>query len=266
MQTSPTLLIVGGAEDQVGPMTILREFWSRAGGPAAVIGIVPVASKEPDLAITRYQPVWNRLGGARIVPLVPTTHRDAQSPHWGSLMNSCTAVFVTGGDQLRAADMVVGTRFHAALHDFSARGGLVAGTSAGAAILSRHMIYGGRSGEPVSDRAVEHREGLGLWPRAVIDQHFSSRARWPRLLAAIRAYPDYVGVGVDEDTAVLLDLPTETSTVIGSGTVTLVTSGSVRPDARLTLELDILRPGDSYAFPCSALLPQLLKGHSPHTA
>lgn len=253
MEGPSSLFIIGGAEDHVGAMTVLRELLAMAGGPKAVIGVVPVSSALPKRTLARYQLLWTGLG-ARTVPLVPKNRRDAEGSRWASLIASCTAVFFTGGDQVRAAKLVVGTRFHRDLHDFLTHGGIIAGTSAGAALMSRHMIFGG-----VSD----HREGLGLWPGAVVDQHFSERARYPRLLASIQRHPECIGIGIDEDTAVRVDLVSRVFSVVGSGTVTVITpcarvgSGDVSEG----VTLDLLRHGDVYRSGHLAQLRSPSQGH-----
>ena len=132
-------------------------------------------------------------------------------------MRDSTGVFFSGGDQSRILALV-GSRANDILREQLGRGLVVAGTSAGATAMGRTMILGGE-GPEVSAATVRTGPGLGLLPRLLIDMHFAERGRLPRLLSAVALDPDHLGVGIDENTAILVD--GDTFEVLGTGVATV---------------------------------------------
>src|SRR5439155_17606749 len=153
------------------------------------------------------------------VPIV--SRRDAQSAlHAGRILES-TAIFLTGGDQQRLVNVLHQTRSFEAIRTRLVGGGIVAGTSAGASAFSQTMIVGGHTGLRLRKDAVKLGTGLGIITRLIIDQHFSQRDRLGRLLTAVAQQPERLGVGIDEDTAIVYYGNGEIE-VIGTGQVFVV--------------------------------------------
>jgi cyanophycinase len=199
---------------------ILDRFVALSGGPAARIVIIPTASNEPDMGVY-YERVFARHGvhSAKALNLVRRTDCDDQD--WLSWMRDATGVFLTGGNQLKLSSILGGTPMAKLLRVRNAEGVHVAGTSAGAAYLSEHMIAWGDEGATPRVGMVSLCAGLGLTNRIIVDQHFRQRDRLGRLLTALAYNPFCVGFGVDEDTAAFIG-PDDTAEVLGTGAVTII--------------------------------------------
>jgi cyanophycinase len=214
------LLIIGGAEDRCGPAGLLERFVQLSGGSDARIALVTTATGTPDLVHADYAAVFRTLGAERTIALRLHGRSDADSDDAAKVLQDATGVFISGGDQSRLRTLV-GSQVNDILRDRldSGDGLVVAGTSAGATALGRTMILGGE-GPDVSGSAVRTGPGLGLLPKMLIDMHFGERGRLPRLLSAVALDPDHLGVGIDENTAVLVT--GGTFEVLGSGVATVV--------------------------------------------
>lgn len=211
---------VGGAEKKTADMPILERFVQVAGGGDARVVVIPTASELEDTG-ARYVDLFDELYVETAVSLPITTREEAQDEGYVAELEGATAVFLTGGNQLRLSTILGGTPVAKAIRRLNAGGVHVGGTSAGAAILPEHMIAGGRSGHTPRVDGVVMAPGLGLTNRLLIDQHFRQRDRLGRLLAAVSFNPFAVGIGLDEDTAVFLG-PEGVFEVVGSGAVTVV--------------------------------------------
>lgn len=201
-------------------MPILRRFVKTAGGGDARIVVIPTASELEDTG-DRYVSIFEELYVEMAVSLPITTREEAQDEGHVAELENATAIFLTGGNQLRLSTILGGTPVAKAIRRLNADGVHVGGTSAGAAILPEHMIAGGRSGHTPRVDGVVLAPGLGLTNRLLIDQHFRQRDRLGRLLTAVSFNPFAVGIGLDEDTGVFLG-PDDTFEVVGSGAVTVV--------------------------------------------
>jgi cyanophycinase len=217
---------VGGNEEKTGDAGILRRFVEVAGGAEdARIAVIPTASSLADTG-SRYEKLFLRLG-ARKVDVLPFSERgDAGREDWLRVLGLATGIFLTGGNQLRISTILGGTPVAKAIRRRNARGVAVGGTSAGAAILSEHMIAFGEEGSTPRAGAATLAPGFGLTNRVIIDQHFRQRDRLGRLLAALAYNPFAVGVGLDEDTAAFID-PGDTLHVVGAGAITIADAGSL---------------------------------------
>ncbi|AGZ44451.1 cyanophycinase [Actinoplanes friuliensis] len=219
------LLVIGGAE-RYGPggTEILRRFVDLAGGRDAELVVVATASAEPAVLEAEYAALFTRLGAGRVRALRLETRAQANDPAVIDALETATGVFFTGGDQLRITTILGGTRTDSALQTLVHAGAIVlGGTSAGAAMMSGTMILGGD--EPgVSRAAVRTGPGLEFLPGVLIDMHFAERGRLNRLLSAVALYPHELGLGIDEDTAILAD--GDTFEVLGTGAVTVVDAGA----------------------------------------
>ncbi|MFN8500169.1 MAG: cyanophycinase [Anaerolineae bacterium] len=220
------LMAIGGAEDKVGPRRVLRHFLRLAGDGAARIVVLPVASSFTAEVGERYLALFNELGAARVAVIDVATREEALDPGLTRALDDATGVFLSGGNQVKITTLLGGTPLATAIRHCHARGAVVGGTSAGASVLSQHMIAFGRSGGAPEQRMVSLSPGLGLTNRLVIDQHFRQRDRLGRLMSAVAFNPFLIGVGVDEDTAIVLDHHNMLE-VVGGHSVTIVDGGEI---------------------------------------
>jgi cyanophycinase len=213
------LLIIGGAEDRCHGALLLERFVELCGGSVARIVLVTTATGQPDQVHADYERVFRRLGADQTVQLRLHGRADADSDEAAKVLEDATGVFISGGDQSRLRTLV-GSRSNDILRDrlHGAQGLVIAGTSAGATAMGRTMILGGE-GPDVSAAAVRTGPGLGLIPKVLIDMHFGERGRLPRLLSAVALDPDYLGVGIDENTGILVE--GNSFEVLGRGVVTV---------------------------------------------
>jgi len=211
------LLIIGGAECRGSGL--LERFIELCGGEAARIVLVTTATGVPEEVHAGYDRVFRRLGADRTRELRLRGRSDADGDDAAKLLEDATGVFFSGGDQSRLRTLV-GSRTNDILRGrLNAGEGLViAGTSAGATAMGRTMILGGE-GPGVSAAAVRTGPGLGLIPKALIDMHFSERGRLPRLLSAVALDPDHLGVGIGENTGILVE--GSRFEVLGTGVATV---------------------------------------------
>jgi cyanophycinase len=215
------LLIIGGAEDKVGRATVLRRFVRLAGGRNARIVVIPSASSFPDEAVQTYNKAFGRLGAPEVVVVNPRSRPAAGGTTLVKAMDHATGVFMTGGNQLKLSQLFVGTPLADAIGRAHERGAVVAGTSAGASIMSQFMISLGPDGVTPRQRTSQLTSGLGLLPGVIIDQHFDERARYGRLMSLVASSPNLLGMGIDEDTAAEVRDGRRLS-VVGSGAVFVV--------------------------------------------
>jgi cyanophycinase len=215
---------IGGAIDQENP-ALMREFIRRAGGQAACVVVLPQAS---DLADTGgiYARQLLELGAGEAVILDVRERGQAGDPGQIELLRRASGIFITGGVQMRLAALFGGTILEAELLAAYRRGCLVGGTSAGASILSKTMIAYGRGGPTPRERIAQFSPGLGFTERFIFDQHFRQRDRLGRLIYAVAAYPGVVGVGLDENTAAIIE-EDDVLRVCGSGAVTIVDGSQI---------------------------------------
>jgi cyanophycinase len=246
---------VGGAEEKVRGRSILKRFVEIAGGDEARIAVVPTASRLEDTG-DRYEAVFRKLGVNEVRSLPFLERQDASKSDWLSWLEAATGVFFTGGNQLRISTILGGTPVAKTVRLLSARGVIVGGTSAGAAILSEHMIAGGKAGATPKVGLATLAPGFGLTNRVIIDQHFRQRDRIGRLLTALAYNPFAVGLGLDEDTAAFID-PADVLHVVGTGAITVVDASSLehstiasepqgKPFSMTGLRLHILTEGSTY--------------------
>ncbi|ERT03948.1 cyanophycinase [Lyngbya aestuarii BL J] len=256
--TQTSILIIGGAEDKVHGREILQTFFNRAGGAKAQLAIVPSASREPGLQGERYQKIFEEMGAKEIKIFDIRERHHCENTEWHSYLDtSCTGVFLTGGDQLRLYSLLADTPLMSKIRVAAREGRMaLAGTSAGAAVMSHHMIAGGGSGESPNRSLVDMATGLDIMPEVIVDQHFHNRNRLSRLISAITSHPERLGLGIDEDTCAMFEAQ-EKLKVIGKGTVTIVDAtemsytnaskvGAADPLSLFNLRVHILSHGDEY--------------------
>jgi cyanophycinase len=223
-------MLIGGAEDKVRDKLVLSRFAEDAGGVDGHVVVVSTASALGDLATERYGQLFRGFGIGRVSGLRPEERAQADSSEMAQTLSDATAVFLTGGNQLRLSSVVSGTRLADAIQRAHDRGAVLAGTSAGASAMATHMMAFGRSGETPKTRMAQLAAGLGIVHGVVIDQHFQQRGRFGRLLAVVAQSPSLVGIGLDEDTCGIVHAD-RTMEVIGHGAVTVIDGSHVVTDA-----------------------------------
>jgi cyanophycinase len=257
-----SLFIVGGGPR---PDDLMTPFLELVGGAAeARVLVLPMSSGSPEEAgeylVSEFRRLgadaeWRILGAQAEEGARPVGSEDA-----GSLFEGFNAIWISGGDQNRFMRAVAGTPAVEEIRDFYLRGGVVGGTSAGAAVMSPIMITGEEL-RPGGDRPTETPwttimpgnvvtvEGLALLPGAVVDQHFLRRRRSNRLLSVVLENPELVGVGIDESTAVVVE-PGGEWRVLGRGKVMVVDARRARVSedgsTALDVRLHLLSGGDRY--------------------
>ncbi|MGH8936556.1 MAG: cyanophycinase [Acidimicrobiia bacterium] len=234
-----SLVIIGGAEDKLGAKSILSRFVQLAGGATSRIAVIATASSLGDSTTEVYKKLFKQLGAGEVRGLRPVSREEASRPEVVGAVEDATGVFMTGGNQLRLAAVVGGTRLGQAILTAHSHGTVVGGTSAGASALSSHMVAFGASGEVPKQRMGQLSAGLGLLPNVIVDQHFGRRNRVGRLLAMVAHSPSQLGLGVDEDTAAIVD-EKGILEVMGRGTVLVVDGTSLESNAFEAKRTDLL--------------------------
>ncbi len=195
-----SLVIVGGG---MRDLSILQRFAALAGGPDQPIVVIPTASGAPD-----YDQYWqglaqfHRAGLNNLTLLHTYDPEEADTEAFAAPIRQARGVWFTGGRQWRLADAYMDTEVHDALWELLARGGVVGGSSAGATILGSYLARGDSGGNTIM--MGDHEEGLGFITNIAIDQHLLRRNRQFDLLEIIQARPELLGVGLDEDTAIVV--------------------------------------------------------------
>lgn len=219
-----TLIIIGGHEDREGEKKVLREVAARVGGKRVVV--VTTASEEPDELFATYRTAFTDLGVKDVAHVHGENREDNLDEKAADPIKRAGAVFFTGGDQLRLTSQLGDTPVFQHVQKLYHDGGVVAGTSAGASALSDTMLVSGDSGSsPKGGDAIQMAPGFALIEGVVVDQHFAERGRMGRLMAAVAQNPKSLGLGIDEDTAVVVER--QRFTVVGSGGVCVVDGSGV---------------------------------------
>lgn len=248
-----TLVIIGGAEDKAGEKVILRRFVELVGGDRGRLVVVTSATSSPQVVGESYSRLFKELGVQKVSVLNIASRQEANSPGAYQEVLDATGVFFTGGDQLRITSLLGGTKLDEALHRAYREGTVIAGTSAGASAMSETMIVEGDGDRAPQRNNVKMAPGMGLIREVVVDQHFAQRGRLGRLLTSVAQHPYMLGIGIDEDTAIVVE-PGGVFEVIGSQAVTVIDgkqiqetnvseSGPLEPLALTNVILHILPVG-----------------------
>jgi cyanophycinase len=256
-KTRGNLVVIGGSEDREEDCRVLKEFLRLAKGAKARIIVMTVATDKPSELGSEYVTAFKRLGVDSVHIVDVSSREDTKSEKSLQLIRDATGIFFTGGDQLHITTLLGGTRMHELLHEKFEKGVVLGGTSAGAAMMSDSMFIRGESNETPRCGCMEIGPGMDFLRGALIDTHFSQRGRIGRLLTAVAHYPQDIGIGIDENTAMIVK-DTEFE-VIGEGTVTVVdASGSTYtnlPDigdgdalALYDVKLHVLSTGHRFDF------------------
>jgi cyanophycinase len=250
-----TLIAIGGALVFEDPI-IFKEFIRRAGGAKARIVVLPQASGLKDTG-DEYVRTFMDLGVKhKPVSFEFRSRVDADLPHHLKAVRSASGIFITGGTQMRLSSIIGGTELEANLHKAYQRGAVIGGTSAGTAILSKVMLAWGKGGPTPRERIAQFTQGFGFTDKIVFDQHFRQRDRLGRLAYAVATHPGLLGVGVDENTAAIVEDDSKIS-IMGRGAVTIVDGTNItasdvaevtasRPIAISGLQVHVLTQGCSF--------------------
>jgi cyanophycinase len=208
------LLVIGGAEDKYNERRILKKFLELAGGEKAEILIV-------------YTQAFKKLGVANPRILRATSRQDVVQADVDKLLDGVSGVFMTGGDQMRLVSLLGGTKLAEKIRKMVRETDVVlAGTSAGAAAMSTSMIVRGESTSHPHKNSVKLSPGLGFLKNIIIDQHFSERGRISRLITAVSYNPYNLGIGIDENTAIILNGKGSLE-VFGQGSTTIIDGSQI---------------------------------------
>jgi cyanophycinase len=255
------LIIIGGGEDKEGDKLILRTVADEARSGLVVI---TAASDKPKESWQEYERIFRELGVDDVRHLHVDTRSEALDPARHTLLDDASVVFFTGGDQLKLASQLGDSPVFTKTREIFTRGGCVAGTSAGASIMCETMLVSGNGSQsPRVEDTLRMAPGFGLVRGFIIDQHFAERGRIGRLIGAVAQNPRIVGLGIDEDTAIICE--NSHFSVLGSGGVYVVdardvTQSNVVEDAAdrtlsvFDIKLHLLNMGD--AFDMEARTPQ----------
>lgn len=204
-----TLFIIGGGSR---PSSMVDRIVKESGVDKGGYGIIlPMSSAEPDSAIYYSKRQFTKLGIDNIYGLDFQKDEHLTKIKLDSIKNA-RLIYISGGDQNRFMDIVLGTKIEASIHEAYNHGSLVGGTSAGAAVMSKIMITGAEKKHPeyastfrnIESDNIETKTGLGLIDNVIIDQHFVKRSRYNRLISAVLEFPKKTGIGIDESTAILV--------------------------------------------------------------
>lgn len=258
------IIPIGGGEDRVKEMQIHRKFVELSGDADADIVVIPTASMLEETG-PDYNRIFSDLGAGKVEFLPISSRADCDNLEFSKMLDRATGIFMTGGNQLRLSAILGGTLVAQKIRRQNAAGVPVAGTSAGASIMSEHMVAGGSNNAAPAEGNITLAPGMGLTNAVIIDQHFTQRNRLGRLLTASSFNPFLIGLGIDEDTAAFIG-PDNVLEVVGSGTVTVVDASHLTHssmwDARagealslLGLRLDVLGEGCRYDLTARIAFP-----------
>jgi cyanophycinase len=207
------LIAIGGNEDKADELVVLKRVVQEVGVIDYKVSVITTASEDPDQRGKDYHQVFTNLGASRIDILNINKRTQANDLTLAKTLKDVDLIFLTGGDQLRLTTILGGTWVLDAVQKRLEEGALIAGTSAGAAVFSDNMIYEGKGGEGLFKGKVFTTLGFGFVKNIVFDTHFMSRGRIGRLIQIVTTNPTCIGVGIGEDSGVILK---------GDGTVEVI--------------------------------------------
>ncbi len=214
------LIVAGGGSI---PADLRPRALDLAGGKNARVLIVPWASQREDAGPGTVA-TWQE-AGATDVTVIPDDAGKARKA-----IEESDLIWLVGGSQVRLMEAFRQRELIEAVRTSHGQGTVIAGTSAGAAVMSRYMITGNAELKSLVADSTELVEGLGLWQGVIVDQHFLARQRWARLFTAVASHPDQIGVGIDERTAVIVD-PDGSWQVMGRGPVVVIDGRKSKTDS-----------------------------------
>ncbi|QTC90271.1 cyanophycinase [Brevundimonas goettingensis] len=253
MADAGPLIIIGGHEDKEGERVILKAVAERVQGRKLVIATV--ASHEPEGYFESYRKGFEGLGVGELVELYVEERSESQSEAALAILENAGGIFFSGGDQLRISSQIGDTPVERRIREMHASGAVIAGTSAGASVMSETMLVKGASSESYRIGELHMAPGLGLVRDVIIDQHFAERGRYGRLLGAVAHNPRLLGIGIDENTAVVVEgrrlrvLGSGAAYVVDGETATHSNIAEARSDRALSMfdvRMHVLSSGDRF--------------------
>lgn len=250
------LIIIGGHEDKQGDQTILKAVARRARGESGRLAVITVASQEPEELAHEYRTIFKQLGVGHVDAVDIRTRDEAADEKNVQKIAGAQVVFFTGGDQLRITSQIGDSPLFRCMQQIYREGATIAGTSAGAAAMPETMLIAGASDASNRISALEMAPGLAFMHGVVIDSHFAERGRMGRLLGAVAQNPRNLGLGIDENTAIVVT-DEQHFKVLGSGAVYVVDGMDIsysslsekQPEGIVSIydiKLHVLGHGDKY--------------------
>jgi cyanophycinase len=261
------LIAIGGAENKgneedTGPFfnddailkTVVEIYQQQKPGK---IGLLTTASSYPMDVFDTYSKAFEKLGVKDLEHFNIEQRDQAEGADVVNRLNTCSCLFISGGDQLKLSSIIGGTAlFNELIKRYFEDGFIIAGTSAGAMVLSTFMIYGGDGAEANRKGKVEINIGLGFIDNIIIDTHFDARGRFNRLAQVVATQPEILGIGLAEDTGIIIKNGAEIN-IIGSGSVTILDGrhmhntniAAIKPGEPISLQhlvVHLLCNGDCY--------------------
>lgn len=220
------LFAIGGGELSDADR-ILNEFLGLLKRKRDVqITVMTVATDSPEESGRKYDGIFRRRGIKHVSLLDVSDRDDAFEEKNLKKLSEADALFFTGGDQLHVTSLLGGSPLHNLLYERINEGFIIAGTSAGAMMMSNSMIISGRSDTPPKVSGVDIAPGMDLLSGTIIDTHFTQRGRHGRLLTAVAHYPQDLGIGIDEKTAICIS--DHKFKVLGEGVVTIIDASKMK--------------------------------------
>jgi cyanophycinase len=223
---SGNLIIIGGAEDKEGKKEILRRVCDSIDKSKDTLLVATIATEYPKEVAAKYKEVFGELKVKNIKVLDITERSDAYEEANVNLIKESALIFFTGGDQLRITSLIGGTPIYDELKKACSKGVFIVGTSAGASVMSDTMIIQGEDDDSPRKCTLKMSPGLGLIKGVIIDQHFAQRGRMGRLLAGIAQNPEVLGIGIDENTGIIVN-QSGIIEVIGEGAVYFIDGSTI---------------------------------------
>lgn len=223
---SGNLIIIGGAEDKEGKKEILKRVCDCIDKTKGTLLVATIATEYPKEAAAKYKKVFGELKVKNIKILDISQRREAFEDKNANLIREADLIFFTGGDQLRITSLIGGTPVYDALKESCENGTFIVGTSAGASVMSDTMIVQGEDENSPRKCTLKMSPGLGLIKDVIIDQHFAQRGRIGRLLTGIAQNPEVLGIGIDENTGIIVS-KSGMIEVIGEGAVYFIDGNGI---------------------------------------
>lgn len=223
---SGNLIIIGGAEDKEGKKEILRRVCDSIDKDKDTLLVATIATEYPREAANKYKEVFGELKVRNIKILDINERTEAYDEMNVELIKESSLIFFTGGDQLRITSLIGGTPIYDALREACHKGTFIVGTSAGASVMSDTMIVQGKDEDSPRKCTLKMSPGFGLIKDVIIDQHFAQRGRIGRLLTGIAQNPEVLGIGIDENTGIIVN-QSGIIEVIGEGAVYFIDGSTI---------------------------------------
>ena len=199
------VVAVGGNEDKEHDLYVLRRMASLVKKRSVLIEVITTASEMPEETGKMYKSAFDKISNATVQFMHIRTREQAEDDQYIQRLKRCHVIFFAGGDQLRITSILGGTSFlKTIINKYYNEYCIVGGTSAGATAMSQTMIYDGESSEALIKGSVNITAGIGLIQNVVIDSHFIKRGRFSRLMEIITSNPGHIGIGLGEDTGIII--------------------------------------------------------------